>query len=86
MEIPGSPGKSFGNFNELLKLAKDENFQKFLSNPKVQILMRNEEFKRAVQEKNIFKLLENAEFRELLEDPEIRAALEKVNKKFSNPS
>ncbi len=86
MEIPGSFGKPFGDFNNLLKLAKDENFKKFLAHPKVQTLMRNEEFKRAVQEKDVFKLMGNQEFRELLQDPEIRSALDEMNKKFSNPA
>jgi len=66
-----------------LNLAKDENFQKFLTNPKVQGLMKNEEFKRAVQEKNMFKLMANQEFTKLLNDPEIQSALQGIQQKFN---
>lgn len=83
MVISGSFGKLFRNFDDLLKLAKDENFKKFLTNPKARALIKNEEFKRAVQEKNVFKLMANQEFVKLLSDPEIRSALEGMNQKFN---
>lgn len=83
---PDPFGKLFRNFDDLVQLAKDENFRRFLGNPKVQALLRNEEFKRAVQEKDFSKLTTNAEFRELLEDPEIRSALEAMHSKFDRPA
>jgi F0F1-type ATP synthase delta subunit len=72
------------NFEQLLQFAKDENFKKFLSHPKVQKLMSDETFKKAVVEKNIFKLMSNEEFVTLLKDPEVREALEKLSRKFKN--
>lgn len=80
--IPGSFGKWFQNFGDLLKLTQDEDFRKFLANPKVQTLMENEGFKRAIQEKNISKLMANPEFSEILSDPEVRTALEGMQMKF----
>lgn len=81
-----SSGGFFGNFNDLLKLAKDENFKKFLNNRKIQALMKNKDFKCAVQEKNMFKLMANQEFVALLKDPEIQAALEGMNQEFNKPT
>jgi len=83
MVVPASFAESFGNFVDLLNLAKDENFQKFLTNPKVQGLMKNEECKRAVQEKNMFKLMASQEFTKLLNDPEIQSALQGIQQKFN---
>lgn len=82
MSFPESFGKLLQNFDGLAKLAKDKDFQKFLSNPKVQSLMGDSEFKRAVQEKNVFKLMANHDFGKLLHDPEVRAALEGMRTKF----
>ena len=79
-------GKLFQNMNDLIKLAKDEDFQKFLKHPKVQILMRNPEFQQGVKEKNVFKLMANPEFSEILKDPEIKSALEGMRNKFDRPS
>jgi len=69
-------------FGNLIQFAKDENFRKFMSDPRVQELMKNKSFKEAVQEKNVFKLMSNEEFTELLKDPEIRLTLEDMKKKF----
>ena len=80
--IPGSFGKLFRNFGDLVKLAKDEDFQRFFANQKVQTLMKNEEFKRAVEEKDFLKLAANPEFTELLKDPEVGLALEGMKGKF----
>ncbi|MBI4357874.1 MAG: hypothetical protein HY584_01120 [Candidatus Omnitrophica bacterium] len=82
MPFPESFGRLLGNFGDLVQLAKDENFRKFLSHPKVQSLMNDPEFKRAVEEKNVFKLMANPEFRELVEDPEVRSALEGMRAKY----
>lgn len=79
-------GGLFRNFDDLLKFSRNENFRKFLTDPRVQSLMANQEFKKAVQEKNVFKLMTNPEFTELLKDPEIRAALEGLHRKFDPPS
>ena len=76
----GAFGENLKNLEELMRLAKDENFRKFLEHPKVQDLMKDESFKRAVQEKNLFKLMSHREFQELLKDPEIRSALEGMKK------
>ena len=73
---------SFGDFGEIIKLARDENFRRFLTNPKVQELMKEDEFKQAVQEKNMFKLMSNGRFMEVMKDPEIRSALEALNKGY----
>ena len=75
-------GGLFQNFGELLKLAQDKDFQKFLLNPKIRALMQDQKFQRAVKEKNFFKLTANQEFAELLKDPEVSSALEEVRKKF----
>ena len=72
----------FSNINDLIKLARDEDFQKFLANPKVQVLMKNSEFQRAVKEKNISQLTLNPEFSELVKDPEVRTTLENLGRKF----
>ena len=72
----------FQNWNELSKLAQDEDFRKFIAHPKVQGLMKNDGFKQAVQEKNVFKLIANPEFNELLRDPEVRVVLEGMGKKY----
>ena len=76
----------FGHFGDFLKLARNESFQKFFSDPKVQALMRDEEFKQAVKEKNLFKLMANREFTELLKNPEIRSTLEEMRQKYSKSS
>jgi hypothetical protein len=72
----------FGNLSELIKLAQDPDFQKFLSHRKVQILMKDPEFQKAVQEKNLLKLTSHPEFSEVMKDPEIRSALEKISQKY----
>lgn len=72
----------FGNLSDLIKLAQDPDFQKFLSNPKVQVLMKDPEFQKAVKEKNILKLTSHPEFSEVMKDPEIRSALEKLGQKY----
>ena len=72
----------FSNFNDLVKIAQDQDFQKFLSHPKVQVLMKDPQFQKAVQEKNVFKLTAHPEFSELMKDPEIRSALEKLGQKY----
>ena len=72
----------FGNLNDLIKLAQDQDFRKFLGNPKVQVLMKDPQFQKAVQEKNVFKLTAHPEFSELMKDPEIRSALEKLGQKY----
>ena len=84
--FPESLGKSFQNFGDLFKLAQDESFQKFFTNPKVQAAMQNQEFKKAVEEKNVFKLMANQEFSDLFKDPEVRFALEGMHKKFGKSS
>jgi hypothetical protein len=75
-------GGYFGNFDALLKLAKDENFRKFLTHPKVQELMADPEFKRAVQSKDMLQLISNKRFTEIMKDPQVREALKQVNQKF----
>ena len=72
----------FGNMGDLIKLAQDPDFQKFLSNPKVQVLMKDPEFQKVVKEKNMFKLTAHPEFSELMKDPKVRAALEKLGQKY----
>ena len=72
----------FGNLNDLIKLARDQDFQKFLANPKIQELMKDPEFQKAVTEKNVLKLTSHPEFSELMKDPEIRSALEKLGQKY----
>ena len=72
----------FGNLSELIKLAQDPDFQKFLTHPKVQILMKDPEFQKGVKEKNILKLSSHPEFSEVMKDPEIRSALEKMAQKY----
>ena len=72
----------FSNFNDLVKLAQDQDFQKFLAHPKVQVLMKDPEFQKAVKEKDVFKLTSHPEFSELMKDPEIRSALEKLGQKY----
>ncbi len=74
------------DFNHLLKLAKDEHFQKFLLNPKVQALMKDKEFEKAVKEKNILKLMSHQEFSKVLKDPEVAQALEQMRSKFEKAS
>lgn len=76
----------FSNFNDLLKLAQDEYFRKFLLNPKVQALMKDKEFEKAVKEKNISKLVSHPEFSEVLKDPEIASALEQMRLNFQKKS
>ncbi len=76
----------FGNLNDLINIAKDENFRKFLSNPKVQALMKDPEFEKAVKEKNMMKLMSNPEFMGVMKDPELRMALEQMQQKFKRPS
>jgi glutamine amidotransferase PdxT len=71
----------FGNLGDLIKLAQDPDFQKFLSNPKVQVLMKDPEFQKAVKEKNISALTTHPEFSEVMKDPEIQTALEKLGQK-----
>ena len=83
--MPQDFGSLFRNFDDLVKLSKDESFRKFLTDPRVLSLMENQEFKKAVQRKNIFKLLSNTEFIELLKDPEIRSVLEGMHKNFDRP-
>lgn len=70
----------FKDLSKLAQLSQDENFRKFLANPKVQELMLDEEFKKAVQQKNMMKLVSNAKFSELMRDPEIRTSLEAFGK------
>ena len=65
-----------------MKLAKDEQFRRFILNPKVQALMRDPEFKRAVQEKDMAKLRSNSGFNEVLNDAEIREALVEMRKMY----
>ncbi len=77
---------SLGNFNDLLKLARDEHFQKFMMHPKVQSLMKDKEFEQAVKEKNFIKLMNHAEFANVLKDPEVASALEQMRKKFDQSS
>ena len=72
----------FSNFNDLVQLAQDQDFQKFLTNSKVQVLMKNPEFQKAVKEKDVFKLTSHPEFSELMKDPEVRSALEKLGQKY----
>ena len=79
----GSFGNLFDNFDHILKLAQDEDFQKFFQNPKVQCLMKDSEFKRAVREKNIFSLMSHREFQEAMKDSEVRSALGEIERKFS---
>lgn len=76
----------FGNLNDLIKIAQDEHFRKFLSHPKVQALMKDPEFEKAVKEKNMLKLASNPEFLNVMKDPEITAALEQMQLKFKKPS
>lgn len=71
------------NMNDLIQLAKDEHFQKFLSNPKVQALMKDKEFERAVKEKNMLKLMSHHEFSKVLQDPEITQTLQQMRQKFN---
>ena len=77
-----SLGGLFQNFEDFLRLAKDENFQKFYNNPKVRELMKDPEFQRAAHERNVFSLMANREFAELLKDPEVQFALEEMRRKF----
>jgi len=79
--MPGPFGRLFQNFDDLVTLSKDENFRKFLSNPKVQALMQDESFRQAVQEKNVFKLISNKDFTQLLQESEVRIVLEDIAKK-----
>ena len=82
----GSFGNLFDNFDNILKLAQDKDFQKFFQNPRVQFLMKDPEFKRAVEEKNIFSLMSHREFQEAMKDPEVLAALGDMQRKFAkNP-
>lgn len=76
----------FSNLNDLINIAKDENFRKFLSHPKVQALMKDPEFEKAVKEKNMMKLMSNPEFMSVMKDPELRTALEQMQQKFKKPS
>jgi len=76
----------FDNIPDFLKLAKDENFRKFLSHPKVQELLKDKEFEKAVKEKNIFKLMSHEEFSKVLKDPEVASALEQMRRKFEKTS
>ena len=82
----GNPFSFLNNLNDLVKLAQDEHFQKFLSHPKVQVLMRDKEFEKAVKEKNVLKLMSHEEFTTLLKDPEIVQALEQMRHKFKKSS
>ena len=84
--MPEDFGNLFRNFNDLVKLSKEENFRKFLVDSRVRSLMANQEFKKSVQEKNIFKLMTHSEFTELLKDPEVRSLLEGMHKNFDHPS
>ncbi len=76
----------FSNLNDLIKIAKDEHFRKFLSHPKVQTLMKDPEFEKAVKEKNMLKLMSHPEFLSVMKDPEITIALEQMRQKFKKPS
>jgi hypothetical protein len=75
-------GSMLNSADGLLKLAQDEDFKKFFSDPRVQELMKDEDFKKTIQEKNMFKLMSNQKFAVLLKDPEIRSALELMAKKY----
>ena len=77
---------AFQNLTELVKLAKDDHFQKFFSGPRVQELMKDKEFKREVEQKNLFRLTANPKFTQLLQDPEMRIALEELARKFKRDS
>jgi len=76
----GSSGDLAGQFKNLSKLSKDEEFRKFLAHPKVQALLKNESFRRAIEEKNFFKLMSNQQFTESLKDPDIRDALTGISR------
>ena len=77
---------NLNNLNDLIKLARDKNFQKFMTHPKVQVLMTDKEFERAVKEKNFFKLMNHPEFANVLKDPEVASVLEQMRKKFEKSS
>ena len=76
----------FDNFSDLAKLAKDEHFQKFLTDPRVQALMKDKEFEKAVKEKDIFKLMSHQGFSQILKDPEMAKALQEMRRKFDKAS
>ena len=78
-------GNFFGHFDDFLKVARDENFKKFLANPKVQQLMNDAAFKKAVEEKNMFKLMAHQEFTALMRDPEVRETLTVLSRNLKKP-
>ena len=73
---------NLNNMGQFLKLAKDENFRKFLAYPKVQELMKDPQFKTSVQSKDMTQLMNNTKFTELMKDPEIRNVLQNLSHSF----
>ncbi len=61
------------------KLMKDENFRAFISNPKVQDMMRDPDFQDAVKKQDSSRLMNNPKFAALKNDPELSALLVKVD-------
>jgi len=80
--MASSFGNLFNNMGDVLKLVQDKDFRKFLSDPRVQELMKDEGFKQAVQNKDFSDLQSNQSFMELMKDPEIRSCIEKFGKKY----
>lgn len=70
----------FSNVDKLVELARNSEFRKFLANPKVQELLKDESFREAVQSNNMAQLAAHQDFLGLIQDPEIRALLENLKK------
>ena len=61
------------------KLMKDENFRAFISNPKVQEMMRDPDFQDAVKKQDGARLMANPRFAALKSDPELSELLSRVD-------
>ena len=68
-----------GQLQLMQKLMKDENFQAFISHPKIQELFKDPEFKEIAQTKDFQKILTQPKFAALIKDPELAALLAKID-------
>ncbi len=61
------------------RLMKDENFQAFMSHPKVQEVFRDSEFQESLKAKDTGKIMAHPKLAALMQDAEVASLMAKLN-------
>lgn len=68
-------------YQAMQRLMQNEDFKKFISHPKVQLLFQDPEFKEIAKTRDFAKIMMHPKFTALMRDPEVGPLLAKLNPK-----